>query len=101
MKRRDFIFGLGGAALIAKTARGQQYLSTIQYAKVKKRVAQVDPVATLSDMKDGPNYRPFFDELKRLGYIEGENLIVERYSGEARRERFDSLVHEVVDTKPD
>ena len=45
--------------------------------------------------------RPFFDELKRLGYVEGENLVVERYSGGGRIERYQSLAQEVVDTKPD
>jgi len=32
----------------------------------------------------GPFYRTFFEELSRLGYVEGQNLGVERYSGERR-----------------
>ena len=52
-------------------------------------------------MQADPNNRVFFEELKRLGYVEGENLIVERYSGLGRLERYKSLAHEVVDTKPD
>jgi hypothetical protein len=28
-------------------------------------------------------YQPFFEELRRLGDVEGQNLIVERYSGDS------------------
>ena len=101
MKRRDFIFGLGGAALCSNAARGQQNSPIAQHSTTKKRIAQVVPSTKVEDMQADPNTRPFFDELKRLGYVEGENLIVERYSGEGRLERYESLAHEVVDTKPD
>src|SRR4051812_44584139 len=101
MKRRDFILGLGGSALYSKAARGQQNSSIAQHSTTKKRIAQVFPSAKVEEMKADPNWKPFFDELKRMGYVEGENLIVERYSGEARIERYESLAREVVDTKPD
>src|SRR6266404_2616894 len=101
MKRRDFILGLGGAALCSNAARGQQNSPIAQHSTTKKRIAQVVPSTKVEDMQADPNTRPFFDELKRLGYVEGENLIVERYSGEGRLERYESLAHEIVDTKPD
>lgn len=101
MKRRDFILGLGGAALCLNAARGQQNPPITQHSTTKKRIAQVVPSTKVDEMKADPVTKPFFDELKRLGYVEGENLIVERYSGEGRLERYDSLAHEVVDTKPD
>src|SRR6266478_996683 len=101
MKRRDFILGLGGAALCLNAARGQQNPPIIQHSTTKKRIAQVVPSTKVDEMKADPVTKPFFDELKRLGYVEGENLIVERYSGEGRLERYESLAHEVVDTKPD
>ena len=41
-------------------------------------------------------YRAFFDELSRLGYVEGQNLAVERYSGEGRPERYAELARDVV-----
>jgi putative ABC transport system substrate-binding protein len=101
MKRRDFIIGLGGAALCSNAARGQQNSPIAQHSTTKKRIAQVVPATKVDEMKADPATKPFFDELKRLGYVEGENLIVERYSGEGQLERYDSLAHEVVDTKPD
>jgi putative tryptophan/tyrosine transport system substrate-binding protein len=101
MKRRDFILGLVGATLYSNAARGQQNSPIAQHSTTKKRMALVDPATKLEDMQANPSYRVFFDELKRLGYVEGENLVVERYSGEGRPERYESLAHEVVDRKPD
>jgi putative ABC transport system substrate-binding protein len=45
-------------------------------------------------------YRFFSEELGRLGYVEGENLMVERYSGEGRTERYADLARDVVSTHP-
>ena len=101
MKRRDFILGLGGAVLCSNAARGQQTPPTAQHSTTKKRIAQVVTAMKVADMQSDPYIRVIFDELKRLGYVEGDNLIVERYSGEGRIERYESLAHEVVDTKPD
>jgi putative ABC transport system substrate-binding protein len=101
MRRRDFILGLGSAALCSNAARGQQTPPIAQHSTTKKRIAHVVPTTKVEEMQSDPNIRAMFDELKRLGYVEGENLIVERYSGEGRRERYESLAHEVVDTMPD
>jgi hypothetical protein len=46
-------------------------------------------------------YRFFSEELGRLGYVEGENLMVERYSGEGWTERYADLARDVVSTHPD
>ena len=99
MQRRDFILGLVGAAMCSNAARGQQKSLIAQHSTTKKRIAHVDPALNLEGMQAAS--RPFFDELKRLGYLEGENLVVERYSGGGRIERYQSLAQEVVDTKPD
>ena len=101
MKRRDFILGLGGAALCSNAARGQQNPPITQQSTTKKRIAQVAPATKVEDLKGDAPTRIYFDELRRHGYVEGENLIVERYSGEGRRERYESLAREVVDSKPD
>jgi hypothetical protein len=51
--------------------------------------------------KSNGYFRAFFDELGRLGYVEGQNLSVERYSGEGRIQHFAELAHDVVSTAPD
>jgi ABC-type uncharacterized transport system substrate-binding protein len=99
MQRRDFILGLGTAAICSNAARGQQKQFVAQHSSTTKRMAHVDPALNLEGMQAAS--RPFYDELKRLGYVEGENLVVERYSGGGRMEGYQSLAKEVVDTKPD
>jgi putative ABC transport system substrate-binding protein len=46
-------------------------------------------------------YKALFGELRRLGYIEGQNLIVERYSGEGQTAHYAELASEVVRQQPD
>jgi putative ABC transport system substrate-binding protein len=96
MRRRDFITALGTAATWSLAARAQQP------AKMK-RIALVSPATQVGEMSVNgmPYYRAFFEELSRLGYIEGQNLRVERYSGEGQPERYAELVRDVVDTHPD
>ena len=68
-----------------------------------KRIAFVYPAAKVSEISVSgrPYYRAFFEELSRLGYVEGQNLGVERYSGEGRPERYAELARDVVNTHPD
>jgi putative ABC transport system substrate-binding protein len=97
MRRRDFITLFGGtAATWPLAARAQQP------AKMK-RIAIVSPATKVSDINVNgqPRYRVFFEELVRLGHVEGQNLGVERYSGEGRTERYAELVLDVVNTHPD
>jgi putative ABC transport system substrate-binding protein len=43
------------------------------------------PVADINQASKGSVLFPaFFEELIRLGYVEGRNLLIERYSGEGR-----------------
>jgi len=46
-------------------------------------------------------FAAFFKELRKLGYIEGGNLLVERYSGEGRTEHYADLARDVVLSHPD
>jgi ABC transporter substrate binding protein len=73
-----------------------------QPAKMK-RIAFVHPSIKVSEISASgrPYYRAFFEELSRLGYVEGQNLGVERYSGEGRPERYAELARDVVNTHPD
>ena len=93
MRRREFLVGLGATAL-PLGARAQQPATT-------KRLAVVSPVTKVADMKGDPAGKVFVDELNRLGYVEGKNLILELYSAEGRPERYGELVREVVSTNPD
>jgi putative ABC transport system substrate-binding protein len=97
MRRREFIAVLGGAAAWPLAARAQQTGKT-------HRIAVVHPSASIADMTESggnPAYAGLFKELRRLGYIEGDNLIVARYSAEGWEARFPELCQQVVRTKPD
>src|SRR5579859_7958551 len=95
MKRREFITLIGGAAASPLVAWAQQP------AKMK-RVAMIHPATKPEDMRIGgdPNFTIIFEEIKRLGYVEGVNLTVDRYSAEGRFDRFPEIAHEVVATRP-
>ena len=55
----------------------------------------------LSEAGGLPTFVAFFKELRRLGYIEGQNLLVERYSGDGRTERYAELAGDAVRSNPD
>jgi putative tryptophan/tyrosine transport system substrate-binding protein len=91
MKRREFIGLVGGAAAWPVVAQAQQP------AKMK-RIA----IVLANKVADGdPNGLAFLEELKRLGYVEGKNLIIDRYSAEGQADRYANLAREVVSTNPD
>jgi hypothetical protein len=74
MRRRKFIMLLGGAVAVWPiVARAQQP------AKMK-RIAFVHPTNKVGEISVSgrPYFRAFFEELSRLGYVEGQNLGVER-----------------------
>jgi hypothetical protein len=58
-------------------------------------------IADIAEAGDYPTFPALFKELRRLGYVERQNLIVERYSGEGQQVRYAELATEVVRTKPD
>jgi putative ABC transport system substrate-binding protein len=95
VRRRDFTIGL----LLAAATRSVQ----AQERAKQHRIAIITPAGPVADFSDtGPRAWPaFFDELRRLGDVEGQNLTVERYSGEGRPERYADLAREVVDRDPD
>jgi putative ABC transport system substrate-binding protein len=97
MRRRKFITLLGGAVAVWPVAARAQ-----QPAKMK-RIAYVNSSGEVSVISASgrPTYRVFFQELSRLGYVEGQNLGVERHSGEGRPERYAELARDVVNTHPD
>src|SRR5438309_5666726 len=97
MKRRQFIGLVGGTAALPFAARAQ-------HRTLQRRIAIFHPAipATLiTETGGGTAWRAFFAELRRLGYVEGENLVIERYSAEGHHERYAGLAREIVTRNPD
>jgi putative ABC transport system substrate-binding protein len=98
MKRREFVTLLGGAATTWPLAvRAQQRTLPRKIAIFHPAI----PTTLLTETGGGSAWRAFFAELRRLGYVEGENLIIERYSAEGYHERYADLAREIVARNPD
>jgi putative tryptophan/tyrosine transport system substrate-binding protein len=95
MRRRDFIAGL----MAVPTTRA----AIAQQPPKMKRIAIVHPSRKVGELTiNGPIfYKVFFEELSRLGYVEGQNLAVDRYSGEGRPEHYAKLARDAVGSHPD
>src|SRR5438067_3468009 len=90
MRRREFIGFIGAVALLPIIARAQQ-------SKKVYRIAILHPSRPVAELTEVTQYwREFFQELRRLGYIEGQNLEIERYSGEGRVETYPKLARDVA-----
>jgi hypothetical protein len=91
MRRRNLISGL-----LAVGFMGPAHVQ--QSGKVRRIVHPSHPVPELAE-SDSPAVRAIFSEVYRLGYVEGKNLLIERYSGKGRTA--DNRADEVVVGNPD
>jgi putative ABC transport system substrate-binding protein len=89
MQRRAFITLLGGAtAAWPLTARAQ-------------RVGRVWRIGFITHVRNDLAYASLSEHLREFGYIEGQNIIVERRYAEGRAERFQEFAAEMVRLKAD
>jgi putative tryptophan/tyrosine transport system substrate-binding protein len=94
MRRREFITLIGGAvAAWPLTAFGKAQRIAI--------VISSEPVSIMTETSGDPFWQVFFNELRRLGYVEGQSLLIERYSGEGRASHYADLARDVVSRNPD
>ena len=97
MRRRELVAVLGGAAAVWPIApRAQQSGKTHRIALL----GSIFPALQMTEARDR-NFKAFFAELRRLGYREGDNLVVERRSAEGDPRRFPGLAREIVSLGPD
>src|SRR5262245_23770661 len=96
MNRRTFVTGLG-AVLAAPLAAEAQHAAKIYKIAI---IFTMSPVAEMTEA-GSPGFRAFAGELRRLGYVEGSNLVVERHSALGRPERFREIAADVVRLNPD
>jgi len=95
MRRRNVIFGLLALGTI-RSAVAQQSAKVHRIAVVHPS----HPAASLTETSFSPGIRAIFNEFRLLGYIEGKNLLVERYSGEGRATHYPDLARDVVASNP-
>jgi putative tryptophan/tyrosine transport system substrate-binding protein len=85
MRRRDFMLGLGGAALCSKAARGQPTLPI---------------VGVLAEGNSGKGLKDYFApaqaRLAEMGFVEGRNLTIEYSGADYKQDRLAELASELV-----
>src|SRR5258708_38524784 len=85
--RRDLLVAFASVALIKQ--------ATAEGAAGTARLAVISPASPLDAMVEtsaNPFWRELFRELRPLGYVEGKNLIVWRFSTGRRAERRPQVV---------
>lgn len=97
IRRRTFVALFGGAVswpLVSDVA---------QAADKTFRLALVHASHPISGMTETgiAQYRAFLGELRRLGYVEGRNLVVDRWTAEGQAGRYLELARAVVAKRPD
>ncbi len=73
------------------------------WAQVKRRIAIVVPNAPASSIYKGGHteYGPLIEGLEEHGWIEGQNLFIDRYSGNGDKDQFAMIAERVVSSKPE
>src|SRR4051794_15091017 len=90
LRRRDFVMLLGRTAVAwPLAARAQEPGRTY-------RLGGLTP-----SPRDAPHYAALFAELRRLGFIEGQNLTVDWRGYELRTEQFADIAAELIKVKVD
>jgi putative ABC transport system substrate-binding protein len=98
MRRREFVTLLGSAvAAWPLTAFGKA--QRIAFVITAFPAAQFSG-KQLRELRE-PFSLAFFNELDRLGYVEGQSLLIEGYSGLGRASHFPDLARDVVSRNPD
>jgi putative tryptophan/tyrosine transport system substrate-binding protein len=96
VKRREFMTLLGGAAAAWPLA-----------ARAQQPIGRTGKIPRVGMLMPGPaahsaaTYKPFYQGLHELGYIEGQNLTVERRDGDWKPDRLPALAAELVGLKVD
>jgi putative ABC transport system substrate-binding protein len=101
MNRRDIVVGLLCSVTLLGRAHAQQTGKVYHVAVTSPNTQPSEMSEASPDQALARAWDAFFGELRRLGYVDGKNLLVERYSGEGRVERFPELASNVVRRNPD
>ncbi|MBR0696710.1 ABC transporter substrate-binding protein [Bradyrhizobium lablabi] len=96
MRRREFIAFVGAGVMLPLGAGAQQ-------SKKVYRIALLHPSHPVSELTENSRFkywREFFHALRQVGYIEGNNLVVERFSGEGHIDHYPELAREAAARNP-
>jgi putative tryptophan/tyrosine transport system substrate-binding protein len=96
MRRRDFVAVLFLTAVLPTPVLGQN--------AARRRLAIAHASSPVRDLRidgDNPLVNTFFEELAKLGYFEGRNLEIIRFSADGRTDHFAEMSAEIVKSNPE
>jgi putative ABC transport system substrate-binding protein len=93
MRRRDFISTLGGAAIWPLSAHAQQSRSMRRIGLLVNYLPE--------DLEGQARIKAFVEALRKLGWIEGENLHTEIKYGGDEADRYQKFAKALVEAAPD
>jgi putative ABC transport system substrate-binding protein len=95
MRRREFIALTVAVAASTVATRAQQP------GKIRRIAIATPPGASIEEVRSNPYNREFLDQLASLGFVEGQNLIVDRYSAKGQMNAYGDLAQVMVASQPD
>lgn len=97
MRRREFISLVGGVACWPLASRAQRTEKISRIAIL----AGGETIADVSQISGRRQWLAWHDELRKLGYVEGRNLVIDRKSAEGDSRRVPALVRQIMSFEPD
>src|SRR5687768_18103368 len=91
MRRRQFLGLVGGATVWTLGARAEQ----------QRTIPRIGLVSIGADPANPVNFLPFLQQLRELGYIEGQNVILERRFAAGQVDLISGFVTDLVDRNVD
>jgi putative ABC transport system substrate-binding protein len=82
-------------------------VSTASFAQKVGKIRRIaiahasSPIADIRIDGDNPLVNVFFEELLKLGYVEGRNLEIVRFSANGRTDHFREIADEIVQSRPE
>jgi hypothetical protein len=92
MRRREFVVALGCAAAVWPLGARAQQRGKLYRIGILEPIPAAQNAANLDALRKG---------LRDLGYVEGQNLVIEYRSADGRAERFPRLASELVNLEVD
>ncbi len=90
MKRREFIKLVGGAVVWPLAARAQP-----------NRTYRIGILETIPQAPNAANFNALRLGLQQLGYVEGQNLVIDYLSADGHADRFPALARELIRRRVD
>jgi putative ABC transport system substrate-binding protein len=91
VRRREFIVALGGLTVWPFVSRAQQ----------ARKVYRIGILETIPAAHNAANLDALRKGLRKLGYVEGQNLVIEYRSAEGHAERFPDMASDLMRLKVD